>query len=77
MSSTTAVVPGGADAAPVRLALALSRLDGSRDLVVRLAEGGPRRLYCTSSTAASPMRIARNLSGCARGSTGAVMSRQA
>ena len=39
MGSTTAVVPGGADAARFRLALALSRLDGSRDLVVQLAEG--------------------------------------
>ena len=39
MGSTTAVVPGGADAARFRLALALSRLDGSRDLVVQPAEG--------------------------------------
>jgi len=36
--STTAVVPGGADAARFRPELALSRLDGSRDLVVQLDE---------------------------------------
>jgi hypothetical protein len=39
MGSTTAVVPGGADAARFRLARPLSGLDGSRDLVVQLAEG--------------------------------------
>ena len=39
MGSTTAVVPGGADAARFRLARPLSRLDGSRDLVVQLADG--------------------------------------
>jgi hypothetical protein len=38
MGSTTAVVPGGGDAARFRLARPLSRLDGSRDLVVQLAE---------------------------------------
>ena len=44
MGSTTAVVPGGADAAGFRLARALSRLDGSRNPVVQLAEWRPSPL---------------------------------
>jgi hypothetical protein len=39
MGSAVAAVPAGADAARFRLVRALSRLDGSRDLVVELAEG--------------------------------------
>jgi hypothetical protein len=39
MGSATAAAPAGSDAARWRLVRALSRLNGSRDLVVDLAEG--------------------------------------
>ena len=59
-----------------RLALALSRLDGSRDLVVQLAEGRtpPLVLYVLDGRVTDADR--EELERLAMGSTGAVMSRQ-